>query len=876
MEENSILEQQCETLETEVKKFADGLPYWAKFLAEKILSGNAISDNDIDTSYSHLLEQLKLKDESEQPEISIDYNTENSGNYKTDLLLSRLENVEGVNALTENQTIEFCPNLTIIYGANGSGKSGYVRLLKKVFYSKAPEEILQNVHIENGNKPVNAKFTFKSNNAENSLEFADKDNAEFEQFAVFDGNSVLKHLENKNEFEFRPAGLSFFADYTNAIIGVEQKLNAEIQTKQLGNTANDLSALFDGNSEIKTLVQNLNAETKIEDLKKHTPFSDDDKGQKEAIQKQYDELLLASKGKEKEIKNLESIKSLLAQNKQAIEKLNQFFTDEVIEKVKTAISDYVSKEATAKTEGIENFKTHKIENVGTAEWKNFIVSAETFAKTQKAENIFYPENGDNCLLCQQPLSDDAQKLISNYWAFIKSIAEQNAKQAEEKLAKAKGNYENLNFDLFPQDNTLTVWLTEKYPNELEALKLKLTEQKTLAQNIISDIQNKTATERTELQISVGQHTTIETAIDASVKLLNEDEQSKELEKLLNSKTLLEHKEKFNMHFSKFENFVNNQVWIKKANKADYSKRKATDTEKALSNKYFNQKYIDAFNEECQKLNGNFGIAINHTGSAGKSFRQLKLKGKNPNAVLSEGEQKVIAIADFLAEMHLSELNKGIIFDDPVTSLDEKRKSEIAERLTREALKKQVIIFTHDLVFVSSLIGHCKESNTANDCHWIENVGGNKPGTIWLRNTPSFEKDYKTSGKAQGYYDDAKKSAPEQREDKIKNGFAALRTSYETQVVFGLFKGVVQRFEERVSLDSLKSVFFTTEIRDEILDSFYQCCRYMEGHSHSDKYAYKKPELENLNEEIQRFNAIKKKIADLKDNKPSPSQGFAKT
>lgn len=869
MEENSILEEQIETLETEVKKFADGLPYWAKFLAEKILSGNAISDNDIDTSHSYLLEHLKLSEETEKPEIEIDYNAENAGNYKSDLLLTKLENVEGVNALTENQTIEFSPNLTIIYGANGSGKSGYVRLLKNVFYSKAPETILSNVHIDNGHKPIDARFTFKSGNTEIPLGYSDKDNAEFEQFAVFDGNSVLKHLEHKNEFEFRPAGLSFFADYTNAIIRVEQKLNAEIQTKQSGNTANDLSALFDGNSEIKTLVQNLNAETKIEDLKMHTPFSDDDKAQKEAIQKLYDELLLVSKGKEKEIKNLESIKSLLAQNKEAIEKLNQFFTTEVIEKVKTAISDCVSKEATAKAEGIENFKTDKIESIGTAEWKNFIVSAETFAKTQKAENIVYPENGDNCLLCQQPLSDDAKKLISNYWAFIKSVAEQNAKQAQEKLDKAKRNYENLNFDLFPQDNTLTIWLTEKYPNELEALKLKLTEQKTLAQNIVSDIQNKIATERAELQISVGQHTIIETAIDASVKLLKEDEQSKELEKLLNSKTLLEHKEKFNTHFSKFENFVNNQVWIKKANKADYAKRKTTDTEKALSNKYFNQKYIDAFNEECQKLNGNFGIDINHTGSAGKSYRQLKLKGKNPNAVLSEGEQKVIAIADFLAEMHLSEVNKGIIFDDPVTSLDEKRKSEIAERLAVEALRKQVIIFTHDLVFVSSLIGHCKDSNTANDCHWIENVGGSQPGTIWLRNTPSFEKDYKSSSKAQGYYDDAKKSAPEQREDKIKNGFAALRTSYETQVVFGLFKGVVQRFEERVSVDSLKSVFFTTEIRDEILDSFYQCCRYMEGHSHSDKYAYKKPELENLNEEIQRFNAIKKKIADLKDNKPSP-------
>lgn len=164
MNDNTEVEQQVETLETEVKKFADGLPYWAKFLAEKILSGDTISENDIDTSCSYLLEHLKLKEETEKPEIEIDYNAENAGNYKSDLLLTKLENVEGVNALTENQTIEFSPNLTIIYGANGSGKSGYVRLLKNVFYSKAPENILPNVHIDNGHKAIDAKFTFKSSN----------------------------------------------------------------------------------------------------------------------------------------------------------------------------------------------------------------------------------------------------------------------------------------------------------------------------------------------------------------------------------------------------------------------------------------------------------------------------------------------------------------------------------------------------------------------------------------------------------------------------------------------------------------------------------------------------------------------------------------
>lgn len=860
------VEQQVETLETGVKKFADGLPYWAKFLAEKILSGNAISDNDIDTSCSYLLEQLKLKEETEKPEIAIDYNAANAGNYKVDLLLTKLENVEGVNALTENQTIEFSPNLTIIYGANGSGKSGYVRLLKKVFYSKAPENILPNVHIDNGHKNINAKFTFKSNNIETSLEFANKDNAEFEQFAVFDGNSVLKHLENKNEFEFRPAGLSFFAEYTNAVNRVEQKLNADIQTKQSGNTANDLSALFDGNSEIKTIVQNLKAETNIDDLKKYTPFSDEDTKKLAETKKQYEDLFLASKGKESEIKKLENIKILLNKNKQDIEKLNQFFTTEVIEKVKTAISDCVSKEATAKTEGIENFKTDKIENVGTTEWKNFIVSAEEFAKTQKAENIVYPENGDNCLLCQQPLSDEAQTLISNYWTFIKSVAEQNAKQAQEKLYKAKGNYENLNFDLFPQDNTLTVWLTEKYPNELEALKLKLAEQKTLAENIVSDIQSKTANERAELQISVEQHTVIETAIDTLIKNLKEDEQSKELEKLFNSKTLLEHKEKFNTHFSKFETFVNNQIWLKKADDGNFRKIKKdiTDTEKALSNKYFNQKYIDAFNEECQKLNGNFGIDINYTGSAGKSSRQLKLKGRKPNDVLSEGEQKVIAIADFLAEMHLSEVNKGIIFDDPVTSLDNDRKKQIAERLAFQATLKQVIIFTHDLVFFYHIKNFSKKFlNGINNSFAHHSLERESPlcGKVVANTSPANEGQYHEPTKAESWLAKSKSANGNERIDCSKAGLSALRTSYEALAIFTILGGTVQRFDPQIRMGRLKDIKFDKSLIETIVEKHGEISDLIEGHLPSDEFGII-PSPEILEEQIGNFKTLKEQLKNL--------------
>ena len=78
----------------------------------------------------------------------------------------------------------------------------------------------------------------------------------------------------------------------------------------------------------------------------------------------------------------------------------------------------------------------------------------------------------------------------------------------------------------------------------------------------------------------------------------------------------------------------------------------------------------------------------------------------------------------------------------------------------------------------------------------------------------------------------------------------------------MFAGVVQRFAERVSIDSLTSVKYNDDIRDLVTDGFAQCCRHMEGHSHSDKYSSRKPTVKALQAEIERFNKIKKRIRQI--------------
>ena len=51
----------------------------------------------------------------------------------------------GVNALAEGQSLRFAPNLTVVYGDNAAGKTGYIRILKSACRARGQEEILGNV-----------------------------------------------------------------------------------------------------------------------------------------------------------------------------------------------------------------------------------------------------------------------------------------------------------------------------------------------------------------------------------------------------------------------------------------------------------------------------------------------------------------------------------------------------------------------------------------------------------------------------------------------------------------------------------------------------------------------------------------------------------
>src|SRR5439155_25135954 len=69
---------------------------------------------------------------------------------------------------------------------------------------------------------------------------------------------------------------------------------------------------------------------------------------------------------------------------------------------------------------------------------------------------------------------------------------------------------------------------------------------------------------------------------------------------------------------------------------------------------------------------------------------------------------------FLTELSTAPTKSAIIFDDPVSSLDHIWRERIAKRLVSESKERQVIVFTHDILFLRFILDECQRQEIT--CH----------------------------------------------------------------------------------------------------------------------------------------------------------------
>ena len=138
-------------------------------------------------------------------------------------------------------------------------------------------------------------------------------------------------------------------------------------------------------------------------------------------------------------------------------------------------------------------------------------------------------------------------------------------------------------------------------------------------------------------------------------------------------------------------------------------RKSSDvTKRAVT-----EQLTRSFSEELE------GLRFHHVeiqmvaagGSRGALYHKLQLQrapGVEVSKVVSEGEARCLSIASFFAELTTAADRSAILFDDPVSSLDHNWRGHVATRLVVESQSRQVIVFTHDIVFLLALVEKAEE------------------------------------------------------------------------------------------------------------------------------------------------------------------------
>ena len=248
--------------------------------------------------------------------------------------------------------------------------------------------------------------------------------------------------------------------------------------------------------------------------------------------------------------------------------------------------------------------------------------------------------------------------------------------------------------------------------------------------------------------------------------------------------------------------------------------------------------------------------------------KLNLTGK-ANGIMeiaSEGEQKCVALASFLAELSVDDRKSAIIFDDPINSLDHKWRRKFAKRIVEESLTRQVIVFTHDMPFLKMLEESSDEVHSTLRLISIAKYG-NKAGFPFPEPPWDAKNTLSRIGYLKNLLPDLKKmelSGDPRYEFTAKHAYNLMRETWERLVEEWLLRKVVERFAREVKTQSLKVIIddITNEDNDIINAAMSKCSTFMYGHDNATGLTVDCPCYNEIEQDVTSldtyFKALKKR------------------
>jgi energy-coupling factor transporter ATP-binding protein EcfA2 len=853
------------------------LPDWQSDLIRRILFRENLQTSFNETYKNILIESKFINESSSAIRLQInDFQSLNKTSSK--VVLKRIHSLKNINAIKDDEYLDFVPKgLTLIYGENGSGKSGYARLLKVTCNCRDRiKEIHGNIYqpdkIENG-----AHFDFQWNDQDHSYEWkrGKIPDSKLTEIAVFDSSCARIIVNDRNEVEYVPYGADIFESLGEAFNQL-RKLNDAFK-QELPKRPTELESISQISPLKETLLFLQTAKSADEVISK-VKLSEQEESEYQNLAVVADPIKLEAAKKEFDKKTtlltrIEFVRSFIdtIQNQFNIESKSTLKTAWKVAKDARAAAVEVAK-------GFDSLKSLK--GIGSETWKALFLAAEKYSKESVYPEIEFPNVGLNakCVLCHQDLSPDAQGRFVQFSSYLKNSAEVFAAEKKQQFIKLFNIYKENGFETLKGYSDVEQLIVDKFPiwkDKFEQFQIEVESRRKLilSKVMTGDFESVPTTEIINLNEIDSVIANEKETIKATATFLKDGATKDKAARFL-TLSVMKITQKHRDYFQSYIAVLSNNKRLEYISSI-LNTRKVSSFASQIISEVVTEELRERLQKEFNNLFASqLNVELKQAVQQGRTshYLTLNIPGNTkitPKDVLSEGEQKVVAIASFLAEIssfgHLS----GIVFDDPVSSLDHRWKIKIAKRLAEEAKVRQVIVFTHDIGFTMELQKYCTEFSAEITLNSLTKAGK----TTGIRETEYPWPMLAISKRIGCIKNECQRLEKIFRVDgelryrkEIGSFYSLLRSSWERAVEESVFNLAIVCFRNGIETNRLKSVAIPNDDYTAIFDGMTKCSEYITAHDEAAEKASSVPEpsellqdLENLEKFVTTCNCRNEKL-----------------
>jgi energy-coupling factor transporter ATP-binding protein EcfA2 len=781
-------------------------PKWQQDAARRLTLKNELSADDLKELTDLCLNEAGLDHPDLEPlefqlidrkELTFDRSAQN-------LVLNSIVDVKGINALAPKKALEFGAGMTVVYGSNGSGKSGYTRILKAVAGIPSETSLLGNV-FEPATNEKSCSFEYSLGGVlQPKLTWTPVAGPQehLRAIALYDTELGNIYVTKEKEVAIEPPPVALLRRLAETCIAVAERVKNDrkgYRTSKLrlpaDYSATDYGKRYDG----------LTATTTIDQIEALCLWTEELEEKLKNIDERYRAPgaaeLVSKVGQE--VAHRKQIHAILTN---CVTKLSA----DVVTNFADARNDAATKRQAANDAAQKVFVDAPLDGVGSPSWRLMWQHAKAYAEAEAYKELPFPNVTEeaNCVLCHQPLTDAAKKRLLSFEEYVKSRTAADADAAEHKIKTLINGlpaviaWETLEplVTLAGVRKAENVELIKTYRQALEDRENALVEVNPIDEipalpsgSLLDSIAKSIDKREAELK----QH-------QEDAKKDNRDHILKELRELQCQKWCSGELERLKMDNALLKMVV---AWDKAERLCDTGS--ITSKNGALYKELVTDEYLDRFKKELTSVGGSrIKVHLAPTkNSKGVSYYRVSLNEPKLNAsvaaILSEGEQRLVSIAAFLADLTGREGTTPFIFDDPISSLDQDFEEAVAQRLVDLSSDRQVIVFTHRLSLLFELESRLEKAKPVHEAKVLavarQPWGAGEPQGPPM---PAQKPKVALNTLLNNRLDAAKKRLDQEGYDayyiEAKAICSDLRITIERLIENDLLSGVVERFKRPIS------------------------------------------------------------------------------